>query len=99
VRYPSFVHALDRRLSVGSAACARDHDGSISNKGATVMTPAFLISLVVFAFAIVVIAKLGGDAADWLANLWIAPTLPDRPQGVQEEDLPPFVFGDRLRVG
>ena len=63
------------------------------------MTPAFLISLIVFSSVIVIIAKIGGDAADWLANLWIAPTLPDRPQGVQEDDLPPFVFGDGLRVG
>ena len=63
------------------------------------MTPAFLISLIVFSSVIVIIAKIGGDAADWLANLWIAPTLPDRLQGVQEDDLPPFVFGDGLRVG
>ena len=61
------------------------------------MTTAFIVSLAVFASAIVIIAKLGGDTADWLANLWIAPTLPDRPHGVQEDDLPPFVFGDGLR--
>ena len=58
------------------------------------MTTAFIVSLAVFASAIVIIAKLGGDTADWLANLWFAPTLPDRPLGVQEDDLPPFVFGD-----
>jgi hypothetical protein len=62
------------------------------------VTPAFLLSLAVFASAIVTIAKLGGDTADWLANLWFAPTLPDRPQGVQEDDLPPFVFADALPV-
>jgi hypothetical protein len=62
------------------------------------MTPAFIISIALFASAIVIIAKLGGDSADWLADLWFAPTLPDRPLGVQEDDLPPFVFGDARPV-
>ena len=63
------------------------------------MTPAFIISVVVFASAVVIIARLGGDTADWLADLWIAPTLPDRPLGVQEDDLPPFVFRDARPLG
>ena len=36
------------------------------------------------------------SSAIWTAgNLFLSPRLPDRPRGVQEEDLPPFVFRDR----
>ena len=36
-----------------------------------------------------------GSSAWEIGNLFVSPRLPDRPRGVQEEDLPPFVFHRR----
>ena len=63
------------------------------------MILASLVSFTLFASVLVIIARLGRGSGDWLANMFSAPTLPDRPRGVQEDDLPPFVFGDAQPVG
>ena len=46
-------------------------------------------------FAFVVALIVGpGTGAPALTSLFISPTMPARPRGVQEMDLPPFVFPD-----
>ena len=47
-----------------------------------------------FALFIVVAAKLGGAMPDSLSGMFALEQLPARPQGVQEDDLPRFVFHD-----
>ena len=47
-----------------------------------------------FAFVIVVGAKLGAGSPESLAGLFVYQDMPDRPRGVQETDLPRFVFRD-----
>ena len=47
-----------------------------------------------FALFIVVAAKLGGAMPDSLSGIFALDPLPARPQGVQEDDLPRFVFHD-----
>jgi hypothetical protein len=45
-------------------------------------------------------AKVGvADSSSWeIGSLFVSPRLPDRPRGVQEEDLPPFVFHSEAAV-
>jgi hypothetical protein len=43
---------------------------------------------------IVVGARLGAGSHDSLAGLFASPTMPARPLGVQEPDLPRFFFRD-----
>jgi hypothetical protein len=38
--------------------------------------------------------KVGSGATDLVNGLFVAPTLPARPRGTQEDDLPPLVFPD-----
>lgn len=47
-----------------------------------------------FVLIIVVGARLGAGSTDSIAGLFVLPAMPPRPRGVQEEDLPPFVFRD-----
>jgi hypothetical protein len=47
-----------------------------------------------FALFIVIAAKLGGAMPDSLSGMFALDPLPARPQGVQEDDLPRFVFHD-----
>jgi hypothetical protein len=47
-----------------------------------------------FAFIVVVGAKLGAGAGDSLLGLFRFEDMPPRPRGVQETDLPRFVFHD-----
>ena len=47
-----------------------------------------------FAFIIVVGAKLGAGGTDSVLGLFRFEDLPARPRGVQETDLPRFVFHD-----
>lgn len=47
-----------------------------------------------FAFVIVVGAKLGAGSPDSLSGMFALDPMPARPQGVQEDDLPRFVFHD-----
>ena len=47
-----------------------------------------------FAFILVVGAKLGAGSTDSVAGLFRLEAMPPRPRGVQEEDLPRFVFRD-----
>lgn len=52
-----------------------------------------------FLFVIVVGAKLGAGSTDSIAGLFVLPAMPPRPRGVQENDLPPFVFRDAKPIG
>jgi hypothetical protein len=52
-----------------------------------------------FAFVIVAIAMLGAGSHDSLADMLVSPTMPARPRGVQESDLPRFNFRDIDRLG
>lgn len=54
----------------------------------------FLSVLAGFALILVVGAKLGAGTPDSLVGLFVLPDMPARPKGVQEKDLPPFVFRD-----
>jgi hypothetical protein len=47
-----------------------------------------------FTLFIVVAAKLGGTMPGSLSDMFALEPLPARPQGVQEDDLPRFVFRD-----
>jgi hypothetical protein len=47
-----------------------------------------------FAFVIVVGAKLGAGGTDSVIGLFRFEDMPPRPHGVQETDLPRFVFRD-----
>ncbi len=49
-----------------------------------------------FAFVFVVFAKLGVGEPDSLTGLFVSPAMPLRPRGVQESDLPRFVFPPRI---
>lgn len=52
-----------------------------------------------FALIIVVGAKLGAGSPESLAGLFALEPMPARPRGVQEDDLPRFVFRDLSRRG
>lgn len=58
-----------------------------------------VLSIAAFLLVILAVAKLAGDSADSFADLFIFPTMPARPRGVQEEDLPRFVFNDARAFG
>ena len=47
-----------------------------------------------FTLFVLAVAKLGGSKPDSLSGLFTLEPLPARPQGVQEDDLPRFVFHD-----
>ncbi len=58
-----------------------------------------VLSLVAgFAFIIVVGAKLGAGSTDSVIGLFRFEAMPPRPHGVQESDLPRFVFRDSKDV-
>lgn len=64
------------------------------------MPDIFILAVVAgFACVIVAAAKLGAGSPDSLANLLVMPTMPARPRGVQEDDLPRFNFRDFDRLG
>lgn len=65
------------------------------------MSDIFIIAAVIagFAFVIVAAAKLGAGSHDSLVDMLVSPTMPARPQGVQENDLPRFIFRDTDRLG
>ena len=56
--------------------------------------PTTLFVLAGFAFIFVVGAKLGAGSTDSLAGLFAYEPMPPRPRGVQETELPRFVFRD-----
>lgn len=58
------------------------------------MFVAAVLSIALFALVIVAVRLVGRRSADWLSAVYGAPTMPPRPRGVQEEDLPRFVFHD-----
>jgi hypothetical protein len=58
------------------------------------MILATIATFALFVAFAVVLAKVGGDDAEGLQNFFRAPVMPPRPRGVQEDDLPPFVFKD-----
>ena len=52
-----------------------------------------LIALVAaFALFIFVVAKIGTGTSASVLDFFAAPTLPPRPRGTQERDLPPFAL-------
>ena len=53
-----------------------------------------LVSIVLFSLLVASIAKLGAGSVEWLGTPWTAPREWTRPWGVQEDDLPRFVFRD-----
>ncbi len=52
-----------------------------------------------FACIVAVGAKLGAGSPNSLTGLFVSPNQPPRPRGVQESDLPPFVFRDTNPIG
>ncbi len=58
-----------------------------------------IITIVGFAVIVVAGARLGAGSVDSIAEIWVSPTPLDRPRGVQEEDLPRFVFRDSAPSG
>jgi hypothetical protein len=60
---------------------------------------ATVVAAAVFIVMIAAIRWLAGGSADWLGSVWVAPTQPTRARGVQEDDLPPFVFRDPQPAG
>ena len=59
----------------------------------------FAAAIAGFAFVIVAAAMLGAGSHDSLADMFVSPTMPARPQGVQESDLPRFIFRDTDGLG
>lgn len=57
------------------------------------------LSLAGFAFVVAAAARLGAGSSDSLAGMLASPTMPPRPRGVQEDDLPRFVFRDADAAG
>lgn len=51
-----------------------------------------------FVLILVVGAKLGAGSTDSVHGIFVLPAMPARPRGVQEEDLPPFVFRDARTI-
>jgi len=51
-----------------------------------------LLAATVLTFASV---RVNLDASTWPSAFVVSPAMPPRPHGVQEEDLPPFMFRDR----
>lgn len=47
-----------------------------------------------FVFVVLLTAWLGAGSHTSLADLLVSSSMPARPRGVQESDLPRFVFGD-----
>jgi hypothetical protein len=60
---------------------------------------ATIATIALFVAFAVVVAKVGGGDTDGMLSVFRAPAMPPRPRGVQEDDLPPFVFKDPQSVG
>ena len=58
------------------------------------MFTAAIVSIALFALVVAIVRFVAGRTSDWLSAVYGAPTMLPRPRGVQEEDLPAFVFRD-----
>jgi hypothetical protein len=54
-----------------------------------------VIALVLLAALAFAASRVGVDASTWPSAIFVSPAMPPRPRGIQEEDLPRFVFRDR----
>ena len=61
------------------------------------ITLTIVLVIAVFALVIAAIAKLGAGLDDSI-GLFTSQAMPPRPRGVQEDDLPRFVFRDNPKV-
>ena len=64
-----------------------------------IIAVSFVIALVFVAAVALVAGRVDVESSSsWpLSGMFVSPRLPDRPRGVQEEDLPPFVFHSEAR--
>ncbi len=70
-------------------------DGGLAYRGDLIVFDILTIGVIAgFALVIVLGAWLGAGSTSSLADLLASPTMPARPRGVQESDLPRFVFRD-----
>jgi hypothetical protein len=63
------------------------------------ITLTLVLAVAGFVLVIVAIARLGGGSNVGTVSLFAASAMPPRPQGVQEVDLPRFVFHDSPTAG
>jgi hypothetical protein len=62
------------------------------------MPLSIIFAIAAFVLVILAIGKLGAGLDDSVSGLFLFPTMPARPRGVQETDLPRFVFQDSKSV-
>jgi hypothetical protein len=90
---------VHRRWSVSPAGAATEDDLSrSSNQETSLMIVITAVSIVIGLVFVAAVAFVAGrveieSSPTWsLGSIFVSPPLPDRPRGVQEEDLPRFVF-------
>jgi hypothetical protein len=108
-RPSTFVHDRTRRRSVATSRAGRDHGrialgrpriAPTAPKEIDPMLDALTIASVFAGFLLIIVVghKLGAGEPDALAGLFMFQEDP-LPRGVQESDLPPFVFRDGSTFG
>lgn len=91
----SFVHLWTRRRAVSGGAHDLEDDGIAYSRRPTVFDILSIVTVIGgFTFFVLLGAWLGAGSHASLAEMLVSSSMPARPRGVQESDLPRFVFGD-----